>query len=115
MKAYETSNDTLKAILKAPELDRDRVENTMDSLSETLADHGEIEQAIARPGGAEISSEMEDEIENEYKKLFEDSREEEKDKVVEKEKEDTKHTQPTKEIPSPPTTEPVSDRVAETV
>ncbi|TIB77657.1 hypothetical protein E3Q22_02947 [Wallemia mellicola] len=101
MKAYETSNDTLKTLLKAPELDRDRVENTMDSLSDTLADHNEIEQAIARPGGAEISTEMEDEIEAEYRQLFEES----------KKSEETVEETP-QELPSPPTNEPLEDKIA---
>ncbi|TIB65537.1 hypothetical protein E3P77_02690 [Wallemia ichthyophaga] len=111
MKAYEMSDNTLKTLLKAPELDKDRVEDTMDSLSHTLADHGEIEQAIARPGAAEMSGEMEDEVEEEYRRLLEgqegDKREEkrEKEKTEKDIEPDTQDTQDTQDIrlPSPPT------------
>jgi charged multivesicular body protein 7 len=50
MKAYETSTATLKALLSHPSLQRDHVDNVMESMADTLADHAEIEEAIKLGG-----------------------------------------------------------------
>lgn len=68
MKAYETSSKALEGLLSDPSLQRDNVDQTMSRLADTLADHAEIEQAIAIGGvqGAEMDD---DELEAELKAL----------------------------------------------
>ncbi|KAG8904513.1 hypothetical protein FRB99_001646, partial [Tulasnella sp. 403] len=47
MKAYDTSAKTLRSVLKHPLLQMSSIEQTMENMSEALADHKEIEDAIS--------------------------------------------------------------------
>lgn len=47
MRAYQSSTSTLKQLLAHPSLQRDHIDATMESMSDALADHAEIEQAIS--------------------------------------------------------------------
>ncbi|KAF8308113.1 hypothetical protein DL93DRAFT_2231869 [Clavulina sp. PMI_390] len=50
MKAYETSSSALQDLLSHPSLQAENVEQTMNRLSDALADHKEIEEAISMGG-----------------------------------------------------------------
>jgi len=50
MRTYETSTSTLKTLLAHPTLQRDHIDATMSKMSDALADHAEIEQAIQLNG-----------------------------------------------------------------
>ncbi|KAG8934572.1 hypothetical protein FRC02_009652 [Tulasnella sp. 418] len=73
MRAYETSTNTLKTILAKPELQLENVERTLDAMSEALADHKEIDDAI-KLGMEDTSGVDEDELEEELKMLEEERR-----------------------------------------
>lgn len=46
MKSYETSTETLRAILAHPSLQREKIEETMDAMSAATADAREIDETI---------------------------------------------------------------------
>ena len=50
MEAYQTSSKVLRDLLSHPSLQRDNVERTMNRLSDALADHADIERAMAEEG-----------------------------------------------------------------
>jgi charged multivesicular body protein 7 len=50
MRTYKTSTSTLKTLLAHPTLQRDHIDATMSNMSDALADHAEIEQAIQLNG-----------------------------------------------------------------
>lgn len=68
MRSYSTASETLKELLKAPELQKENVETTMDNLSELMADQKEVE-AVIQSGGREAVDVDEDELEKELKGL----------------------------------------------
>ncbi|QRV85940.1 vacuolar-sorting protein SNF7 [Ceratobasidium sp. AG-Ba] len=86
MKAYETSTATLKGLLADPRLRRERVDQTMDNMAEALADHKEIEDAIALDGALSDPAEDED-LAKELQALVEESERENKEAQVTKEAE----------------------------
>lgn len=88
MKAYETSSKALEGLLSHPSLQRDNVDQTMSRLADTLADHAEIEQAIAI-GGVQGADMDDDELEAELQAL------------VVKEKEDVLPNAPKGEMKAP--------------
>ncbi|KAH8923932.1 hypothetical protein BT69DRAFT_1333411 [Atractiella rhizophila] len=90
MRVYDLGSKTLKSLLAHPSLSPDKVDETMESLSETLADQKEIDDAIGiggdlarRSGGAEEIDD--DELKKELEMLEEEVKGEEK-KVQEKER-----------------------------
>ncbi|KZO97862.1 hypothetical protein CALVIDRAFT_554340 [Calocera viscosa TUFC12733] len=101
MKAYETSSATLRTLLRDPRLQRERVDQTMESMAEALADHREIERAVEMGGedaraaaGLEID---EREIEKELEEIV---REQEKEGEREREV----------RLPQPPSGMPTGER-----
>lgn len=50
MEVYETSSNAIRELLSHPSLQRDHVEQTMSKLSDALADHADIERAMAEEG-----------------------------------------------------------------
>ena len=50
LSAYQSATITLKSLLAHPNLQRDNVENTLDSLQDVLADQKEIEDAMLERG-----------------------------------------------------------------
>ena len=66
MQTYETSAKTLRSLLAAPELQHAKVDKTIESLQDALADHTEIDDAIqlgsqgarAAAGAEEIDDEQ---------------------------------------------------------
>ncbi|KAK0554402.1 hypothetical protein OC846_002134 [Tilletia horrida] len=46
MQAYNTSTSTLKALLSHPSLQLDKVDDTMAALSDAMADHAELDEAV---------------------------------------------------------------------
>lgn len=99
MKAYETSSKALEGLLSHPSLQCDNVDQTMSRLADTLADHAEIEQAIAI-GGVQGADMDDDELEAELQAL------------VVKEKEDTLPSVPKGEVKIPGEPLPVQDAEA---
>lgn len=106
MKSYETSASTLRSILAHPSLQRDSVDNTLESLSAATADAREVDDAI-RLGGemavAEAGYEVgEEELEEELRALVEEGEREkleklETEKVMEKQKEREREADQAKE------------------
>ena len=93
IKAYETSTATLRTVLADPALQRDKVDATMEALSDALADQEEIDQAIQSGGlsavaGTSMGGDVdEDELERELQGLVEDKqKEDESERVAEKER-----------------------------
>lgn len=89
MKAYDTSARTLRAVLQNPLLQQESIESTMERMSDVLADHKEIEDAIKLGNDLAASSagapEADDEeLKDELEMLIEEQRKEEE---AEKEKE----------------------------
>ncbi|KAG8945654.1 hypothetical protein FRC04_000615 [Tulasnella sp. 424] len=89
MKAYDTSARTLRAVLQNPLLQQESIEATMERMSDVLADHKEIEDAIKLGNDLAASSagapEADDEeLKDELEMLIEEQRKEEEE---EKEKE----------------------------
>ncbi|KAK0521313.1 hypothetical protein OC835_006926 [Tilletia horrida] len=74
MQAYDKSTTTLKSLLSHPSLNLDKVEDTMAALSDAMADHTEVDDAIragsegiaGQSGAADID---EDELERELAAL----------------------------------------------
>lgn len=69
LKAYETSTTTLRALLALPELDRARVDGTLDGLVDALADQAEIESAVRLGPGAAGEEADEGDLERELEAL----------------------------------------------
>ncbi|KAG8748278.1 hypothetical protein FRC10_007668 [Ceratobasidium sp. 414] len=72
MKTYETSTATLKELLADPRLQREHVDQTMDNMAEALANHKEVEDAIAL-GGVPSDPAEDEELANELQALIEES------------------------------------------
>ena len=86
MKAYETSSTALRDLLSHASLQRENVDQTMDRLSEALASHAEIEQAISIGGdmaqqSALLSPIDEDEVDAELASLVRQEQQAEERKV----------------------------------
>jgi charged multivesicular body protein 7 len=64
--AYKLGAQTLATVLQSQNLTVERVEETMDAVSDALADQKDIEEAIT--GGVDVSDE--DELERELEKLM---------------------------------------------
>lgn len=77
MKAYETSTDTLKQLLADPRLQRERIDQTMENMAEALADHREVEEAIAL-GGAPTDLAEDEDLARELQQLVEEKEREAK-------------------------------------
>ena len=73
MRSYSTASGTLKELLKAPELQKENVETTMDNLSELMADQKEVE-AVIQSGGREAVDVDEDELEKELAGLVDEKK-----------------------------------------
>ncbi|EPQ32388.1 uncharacterized protein PFL1_00584 [Pseudozyma flocculosa PF-1] len=93
MQAYETSASTLKSLMAHPSLQHERVDETMAALSDTLADHAEIEQAIQLGGESARAAagveEVEDaELEQEMEMLAREKEREEREEEERRKKEE---------------------------
>lgn len=77
MKAYETSTATLKELLADPRLQREHIDQTMDNMAEALADHKEVEDAIAL-GGVPSDPAEDEALAEELQALVEESEREAK-------------------------------------
>jgi len=86
MKAYETSAATLKDLLADPRLQRDHIDQTMENMADALADHKEVEEAIAL-GGVPADPAEDDELAKELQALVEESERESKEAEKAKERE----------------------------
>lgn len=86
MKAYETSTATLKDLLADPRLQRDHIDQTMENMADALADHKEVEEAIAL-GGVPSDPAEDDELAKELQALVEESERESKEAEKAKEME----------------------------
>ncbi|KAF8609953.1 hypothetical protein BDV93DRAFT_462565 [Ceratobasidium sp. AG-I] len=78
MKAYETSTATLKDLLADPRLQRDHIDQTMEGMADALADHREVEEAIAL-GGVPADPVEDDELAKELQALVEENERESKE------------------------------------
>ncbi|SRR5258708_195827 len=78
MQAYDTSARALKALTQHPTLQLENIEWTMSSLSEAMADHADVENAIAAGShdiyGAANTTVADDEIDAELQELLRDER-----------------------------------------
>ncbi|KAG8707597.1 hypothetical protein FRC08_000397 [Ceratobasidium sp. 394] len=86
MKAYETSTTTLKELLVDPRLQREHIDQTVDNMAETLANHKEVEDAIAL-GGAPSDPAEDEELANELQALVEENERESREAQAAKERE----------------------------
>lgn len=93
MRAYELSTSTLKGLLAHPSLQHDRVQDTMEQLSDTLADHAEIDGAL-QAGGEDMRravgvEEIDDkELEEELEMLAKQKEIEEKEEAERKQRQE---------------------------
>lgn len=137
MKAYDTSAKTLKTVLQHPLLQVSSIEDTMDRMSDALADHKEIEDAIGLANAdamaaAGVSPVDEKELQDELDALIQEQKEEaeaEKRRIetaeaeaqaqatVEREEEQgppvlsPPSTIPTAPVTPPPTQQPTSGQI----
>ena len=86
MKAYETSTATLKDLLADPRLQHDHIDQTMENMADALADHREVEEAIAL-GGVPTDPVEDDELAKELEALVEENERESKEAEKSKERE----------------------------
>ena len=68
LSAYEVGTDTLKSVIKESGLTPESVEDTMDKLSDVLADQKEIEDAL-HIGSEQVVNISDDDVEEELEKL----------------------------------------------
>ncbi|KAH7341142.1 hypothetical protein B0J17DRAFT_654403 [Rhizoctonia solani] len=87
MKAYETSTDTLKQLLADPRLQRERIDQTMESMADALADHKEVEEAIAL-GAVPSDPTEDDELARELQQLVEENERESQEQEAERQREE---------------------------
>ncbi|CEL51560.1 putative protein C1604,18c OS=Schizosaccharomyces pombe (strain 972 / ATCC 24843) GN=SPBC1604.18c PE=3 SV=1 [Rhizoctonia solani AG-1 IB] len=87
MKAYETSTATLKELLADPRLQREHIDQTMESMADALADHKEVEEAIAL-GGVPSDPTEDDELARELQQLVEENELEAKEQEAERKREE---------------------------
>jgi charged multivesicular body protein 7 len=87
MKAYETSTATLKELLADPRLQREHIDQTMESMADALADHKEVEEAIAL-GGVPSDPTEDDELARELQQLVEENELEAKEQEAEHKREE---------------------------
>ncbi|KAG9102734.1 hypothetical protein FRC06_001266 [Ceratobasidium sp. 370] len=85
MKAYETSTSTLKELLADPRLQREHIDQTMDNMAEALANHKEVEDAIAL-GGVPPDPTEDEELANELQALVEENERESEEAQAAKER-----------------------------
>jgi charged multivesicular body protein 7 len=78
MKAYETSTATLKELLADPRLQREHIDQTMENMAEALADHRDVEEAIAL-GGVPADPAEDEELARELQQLVEENERESKE------------------------------------
>jgi charged multivesicular body protein 7 len=86
MKAYETSTATLKELLADPRLQHDHIDQTMESMADALADHREVEDAIAL-GGVPSDPTEDEELAKELQALVEENERESKEAQTLRERE----------------------------
>ncbi|KAG8772014.1 hypothetical protein FRC12_003300 [Ceratobasidium sp. 428] len=86
MKAYETSTATLKELLADPRLQREHIDQTMENMVDALADHKEVEEAIAL-GGVPSDPKEDEELADELQALVEENEREAKEAQAAKERE----------------------------
>jgi len=86
MKAYETSTATLKELLADPRLQHDHIDQTMESMADALADHREVEDAIAL-GGVPSDPTEDEELAKELQALVDENERESKEAQAFKERE----------------------------
>ncbi|KAG9123599.1 hypothetical protein FRC07_014581 [Ceratobasidium sp. 392] len=86
MKAYETSTATLKELLADPRLQREHIDQTMENMADALADHKEVEDAIAL-GGVPSDPTEDEELASELQALVEENEREAKEAQAAKERE----------------------------
>lgn len=104
MRAYELSTQTIRQLLAHPSLQRERVDETMEDLAATLADHSEIAEAVQIGGQVAVGAagaEDEEELREELEALERETREEERAKEGKMEEGQVK-------VPSPPETLPAA-------
>ncbi|CAE6535843.1 unnamed protein product [Rhizoctonia solani] len=87
MKAYETSSATLKELLADPRLQREHIDQTMESMADALADHKEVEEAIAL-GGVPSDPAEDDELARELQQLVEENEREAQEQESERKREE---------------------------
>ncbi|CAE6516638.1 unnamed protein product [Rhizoctonia solani] len=87
MKAYETSTATLKELLADPRLQREHIDQTMENMADTLADHNEVEEAIAL-GTVPSDPAEDDELARELQQLVEENEREAQEQEAEREREE---------------------------
>ncbi|KXN92206.1 hypothetical protein AN958_08659 [Leucoagaricus sp. SymC.cos] len=72
MKSYEASTSTLRTILSHPSLQRTNIDKTMDALAEANYNAREIDDAIRIGGDAVVGTDVDEELEAEWKALVHD-------------------------------------------
>ncbi|KAF8682284.1 SNF7 family [Rhizoctonia solani] len=87
MKAYETSTATLKELLADPRLQREHIDQTMENMADALADHKEVEEAIAL-GGLPSDPTEDEELARELQELVEENEREAQEQEVERKREE---------------------------
>ncbi|CAE6486246.1 unnamed protein product [Rhizoctonia solani] len=87
MKAYETSTATLKQLLADPRLQREHIDQTMESMADALADHKEVEEAIAL-GGVPSDPAEDDELARELQQLVDENEREAQEQELERKREE---------------------------
>lgn len=99
MQAYETSTKTLRAALARPELQRDRVDATLEGMAEALADQREIDEAIRVGESVAVGDQAdEDELASELAMLVKEAETEQRAEKEREEKERKEQEKERKEI-----------------
>ncbi|CAE6455999.1 unnamed protein product [Rhizoctonia solani] len=85
--AYALCHSTLKQLLADPRLQREHIDQTMESMADALADHKEVEEAIAL-GGVLSDPNEDDELARELQQLVEENEREDKQQEAERKREE---------------------------